>query len=61
MSDSFKILTEIEEILEEVSSLKNKTLDHYHEDKKLANQLMIDLICLEEEAKSLLSDFSYLV
>jgi len=61
MSDSFKILTEIEEILEEVSSLKNKTLDHYHEDKKLANQLMIDLICLEEEAKSLLSDFSCLV
>jgi hypothetical protein len=61
MSDSFEILTEIEEILEVVSSLKNKTLDHYHEDKNLANQLMIDLVSLETEAKDLLNDFSVLV
>jgi len=36
-------------------------LDHYHEDKNLANQLMIDLVSLENEAKDLLNNFSVLV
>jgi hypothetical protein len=61
MSDSFEILNEIEEILEVVSYLKNKTLDHYHEDKNLASRLMIDLSSLEDEAKVLLNDFSVLI
>jgi hypothetical protein len=58
MDNQFTILAEIEEILSTISSLKDKTLDHYQENTCLAQQLLIDLSCLEEDANSLINEFA---
>lgn len=61
MSGIYNYLSEIEEILETVSSLKDKTLEHYYEDKLEASRLMKDLASLEKEASSLKNDLTLLI
>ena len=61
MSSVYNYLSEIEEILETVSSLRDKTLEHYHENTSEASRLIRDLSSLEEEAHSLMSDLNLLI
>jgi hypothetical protein len=49
------------EIAEDILLMKDKTLDYFHEDKKLATQLMLDLNALEKKAQSLIKQFEQLV
>jgi hypothetical protein len=58
---SFDSLNEMHEIAEDILLMKDKTLDYFHEDKKLATQLMLDLNALEKKAQSLIKQFEQLV
>lgn len=60
MDNVYSILSELEEILLIISSLKDKTLDSYKENKSLARDLLIDLSCLEGEANNLIREFHLL-
>jgi hypothetical protein len=57
----FTSLNEMHEIVEDILLMKDKTLDHFHEDKNLARQLMLDLNSLEKKAHSLIKQFEELV
>jgi hypothetical protein len=60
MDNVYLILSELEEILLIISSLKDKTLDSYKEDTSLARDLLIDLSSLEAEAGNLIQEFHLL-
>jgi len=49
-------MAEVEEAIDYIKSLKDKTLEHFYEDKILAKKLLIDLNLLEEESKKLLDE-----
>jgi hypothetical protein len=55
----YDLSLELENIIENIINLKNETLDHFHEDKKTATALMLDLNELEQEAKNLIQEFSF--
>ena len=60
MSDSHTMLIELEEILSLLSSLKDDTLDRFHENRPLAKRLLTDLSLLEKDTVKLL-DEAYLL
>jgi hypothetical protein len=60
-NDDYNSLIEIGKIIDTISELKDKTLDHFYEDKDLASQLMVDLSNLQEEAKNLSEEFERLI
>lgn len=54
METIFNLITEVEEAVDYIKSLKDKTLEHYYEDEKVAKTLLIDLNLLEKDANNLL-------
>lgn len=59
LTDNYSHLTEISEIIDSIASMKDKTLDHFYENKLLATKLMLDLNELEEEAHLLIKEFDF--
>jgi hypothetical protein len=57
MKNIFELLAEVEEAIDHIKHLKNKALEHYHEDKKTAKDLLINLNLLEKDANELLLFF----
>lgn len=49
-------MIEISEIIEQIKEMKDKTLDHYSEDKVKAKELLIGLNSLEDDANKLILD-----
>lgn len=58
-TDNYSYLTEISEIIDSISLMKDKTLDHFYENELLATKLMLDLNELEEEAQLLIKEFDF--
>jgi hypothetical protein len=56
LNQYYSFLAELNEIVEDIHSMKDKTLDHFQEDKKMATKLMIDLSDLKKEADSLIKE-----
>jgi hypothetical protein len=54
METIFNLISEVEEAVDYIKSLKDKTLEHYYEDEKVAKSLLIDLNLLEKDANNLL-------
>ena len=57
MENVFALINEVEETIEYIKTLKDKALEHYQENKKLANKLLLDLNNLEDDANKLLDTF----
>lgn len=57
MSEAYKHIEEVENIIDYIKSLKDKTLDHYHENKLKASGLMVGLSDLELDAENLIKQF----
>jgi len=57
MSEAYKHIEEVENIIDYIKSLKDKTLDHFHENKTKASGLMIGLSDLELDAENLIKQF----
>ena len=57
MSEAYKHIEEVENIIDYIKFLKDKTLDHYYENKSQASGLMVGLNDLELDAKNLIKDF----
>ena len=57
--DNYSYLTEISEIIDSISLMKDKTLDHFYENELLATKLMLDLNELEEEAHLLIKELDF--
>ena len=54
-------MVEVSEIIDQIKEMKDKTLDHYHEDTSRAKKLMIGLSDLEDDANKLIKDFKSLI
>jgi hypothetical protein len=50
----FELTEEVEQVIDYIKSLKDKTLDHFYEDKRMATKLLKDLTLLEKDASELL-------
>lgn len=50
----FELTEEVEQVIDYIKSLKDKTLDHFYEDKRMATKLLKDLNLLEKDASELL-------
>ena len=57
MSEAYKYIEEVENLIDYIKSLKDKTLDHYHENKLKASGLMVGLSDLELDAENLIKEF----
>jgi hypothetical protein len=57
MSEPYKYIEEVENLIDYIKSLKDKTLDHYHENKPKASGLMVGLSDLELDAENLIKEF----
>jgi hypothetical protein len=54
MENMFVLTEEVEQVIDYIKSLKDKTLDHFYEDKRMATKLLKDLTLLEKDASELL-------
>jgi|LauGreDrversion4_2_1035121.scaffolds.fasta_scaffold00402_26 hypothetical protein len=54
MENMFELTEEVEQVIDYIKSLKDKTLDHFYEDKRMATKLLKDLTLLEKDASELL-------
>jgi hypothetical protein len=54
MENMFELTEEVEQVIDYIKSLKDKTLDHFYEDKRMATKLLKDLNLLEKDASELL-------
>ena len=61
MNDTYSQMVEVSEIIDQIKLMKDKTLDHYHEDASRAKKLMIGLSDLEDDANKLIKDFKSLI
>jgi hypothetical protein len=61
MSDTYLQMVEVSEIIDQIKEMKDKTLDHYHEDASRAKELLIGLNGLEDDANKLIKDFESLI
>jgi hypothetical protein len=57
VSKAYKYIEEVEGLIDLIKSLKDKTLDHYHENKPKASGLMTGLCDLESDALKLIKEF----
>ena len=57
MSEVYEYIEEVENLIDYIKSLKDKTLDHYLEDKYQASGLMVGLSNLELDAENLIKEF----
>jgi hypothetical protein len=57
MSEVYRQIEEVENIIDYIKSLKDKTLDHYYENKSQASGLMVGLSDLELDAENLIKEF----
>jgi hypothetical protein len=60
MSDTYLQMLEVSEIIDQIKEMKDKTLDHYHEDTYRAKELLVGLNDLEDDANKLIKDFESL-
>lgn len=60
MDDTYSHILEVSEIIDQIKEMKDKTLDHYHEDTNRAKELLIGLNDLENDANKLIKDFESL-
>jgi hypothetical protein len=61
MSDTYLQMVEVSEIIDQIKEMKDKTLDHYHEDTDRAKELLVGLNDLEDDANKLIKDFESLL
>ena len=61
MNDTYSQMVEVSEIIDQIKLMKDRTLDHYHEDTSRAKKLMIGLSDLEDDANKLIKDFESLI
>jgi hypothetical protein len=54
MENIFELADEVEQAIDYIKNLKDKTLDHFYDDKKMATNLLKDLNLLEKDANELL-------
>jgi len=57
MSEVYRQIEEVENIIDYIKSLKDKTLDNYYENKSQASGLMVELSDLELDAENLIKEF----
>ena len=60
MNDTYSYIVEVSEIIDSIKEMKDKTLDHYHEDSDKAKELLNGLNDLEDDANKLIQDFESL-
>lgn len=60
MNDTYSYIVEVSEIIDSIKQMKDKTLDHYHENSSKASELLIGLNDLEDDANKLIQDFESL-
>ena len=61
MSNTYLQMVEVSEIIDQIKEMKDKTLDHYHEDTDRAKELLVGLNDLEDDANKLIKDFESLL
>ena len=61
MNSTYSQMVEVSEIIDQIKLMKDRTLDHFYEDKTKARQLLVGLNDLEDDANKLIRDFESLI